>query len=132
MIRREIAQGERVDVNVNGTEFFPDAFARLIELRDALNGDDRATIRNATGTLKASMDEGLTIRSEIGARVLRVEAAGSRHEDEHVLVESMRSNLQDVDLAEAIVRLQTQETTYEAALATTARATQMSLLDFLR
>jgi flagellar hook-associated protein 3 FlgL len=132
LIAREIAQGERVDANINGTQFFPAAFARLIQLRDALNADDRTTVRNATGTLKASMDEGLTIRSDIGARVLRVESAGQRHEDEHVLVESMRSGIEDADLAEAIVRLEAQETTYQAALASTARVSQISLLDFLR
>ncbi len=132
IIEREIAQGERVDVNVNGTQFFPAAFQRLIQLRDALNADDRTTIRNSTGALKASMDEELTIRSQIGARVLRVESAGQRHEDEHVLVESMRSSLEDVDLSEALVRLQTQETTYQAALASAARTSQISLLDFLR
>lgn len=132
VIEREIAQGERVAVNINGTQFFPAAFQRLIQLRDALNADDRTTIKNATGTLKASMDDELTLRSQIGARVLRVEAAGQRHEDEYVLVETMRSSLEDVDLSEAIVRLQTQETTYQAALASAARTSQISLLDFLR
>ena len=132
IIEREIAQGERVEVNINGTQFFPAAFQRLIQLRDALNADDRNTVRNSTATLKASMDEELTIRSEIGSRVLRIEAAGQRHEDEHVLVESMRSSLEDIDLSEAIVRLQTQETTYQAALASAARTSQTSLLDFLR
>lgn len=132
LIEREIAQGERIRVNITGTQFFPDVFTRLIQFRNALNADDRVTIRNATGTLKASMDEGLTIRSDLGSRVLRTEAAGQRHEDEHVLVESMRSSLEDIDLSEAIVRLQTQETTYQAALASTGRTMQISLLDFLR
>ena len=131
-IEREIAQGERITVNVTGTQFFPNVFARLIQFRDALNANDATTIRNTTGTIKASIDEGLTIRSDIGARVLRVEAAGQRHEDEHVLVESMRSSLEDIDLAEAIVRLQAQETTYQAALSSTGRTMQLSLLDFLR
>lgn len=132
LIEREIAQGERIDVNFTGTQYFPAVFTRLIQFRDALNTDDRVTIRNTTGTLKASMDEGLTMRADLGARVLRVEAAGQRHEDEHVLTESIRSNLEDIDLSEAIVRLQAQETTYQAALSSTGRTMQLSLLDFLR
>lgn len=132
VIEREIAQGERVQANVTGTVLLPAAFARLIAFRDALNTNDLPTIRLATGELKASMDEGLSVRSEIGARVRRVESAGIRHEDERVLVETMRSNLQDVDLSKAIVELETHETAYQAALAATGRTLQISLIDFLR
>lgn len=132
LIEREIAQGERVTANLTGDQFFPQLFSRLIAFRDALNANDAPTIRSSTGDLKTSIDEGLTLRADIGARVRRVEAAGQRHEDEHVLVESMRSSLEDIDLAEAIVKLQQQETTYQAALSSAGRTLQLSLLDFLR
>jgi flagellar hook-associated protein 3 FlgL len=132
VIRREIAQGEFVQVNVDGPGLFSTALARLIAFRDALNGNNAAAIRNATGNLKASMDDGLSTRSEIGARMRRVESAGVRHEDERVLVETMRTNLQDVDLSRAVVELQTHETAYQAALAAIGRTMQINLVDFLR
>ena len=132
VIEREIAQGERVQVNVPGTGFIPTAIANLIAFRDALNTNDLPNVRLATGTLKSSMDDGLSLRSQIGARTSRVEAAGQRHEDTHVLVETMRSSLQDVDLSKAIVELETHETAYQAALAATGRTLQISLIDFLR
>ncbi len=132
LIEREIAQGERVTANITGDQFFPQLFSRLIAFREALTTNDAATIRSSTGALKTSIDEGLTLRADIGARVRRVEAAGQRHEDEHVLVESMRSSLEDADLADAIVKLQQQQTTYEAALSSASSTMQLSLLDFLR
>ncbi|MFN8638333.1 MAG: flagellar hook-associated protein FlgL [Dehalococcoidia bacterium] len=132
LIEREIAQGERVTANITGDQFFPQLFSRLIAFRDALTANDTTTIRSSTGDLKTSIDEGLTLRADLGARVRRVEAAGQRHEDEHVLVESMRSSLEDVDLADAIVKLQQQQTTYQAALSSAGRTLQLSLLDFLR
>jgi flagellar hook-associated protein 3 FlgL len=132
VINREIAQGERVQANVNGTVLFPAVFINLIAFRDALNTNNLPAVRTSTGTLKASMDEGLAIRSEIGARTRRVESAGTRHEDERLLVETMRSNLQDVDLSKAIVELETHETAYQAALAATGRTLDISLIDFLR
>jgi flagellar hook-associated protein 3 FlgL len=132
VIEREIAQGERVQVNVTGVGFIPNALANLITFRDALNTNNLPVVRAATGTLKTSMDDGLSVRSQIGARVTRVESAGQRHEDEWALVETMRSNLQDVDLSKAIVELETHETAYQAALAATGRTLQISLIDFLR
>ncbi len=42
------------------------------------------------------------------------------------------SNLEDVDLAEVMMQLQTQQIAYQAALQAVAKALQPSLADFLR
>jgi flagellar hook-associated protein 3 FlgL len=44
----------------------------------------------------------------------------------------MRSDVQDIDLAEAITQLTKEQNTYEATLGAAARIVQPSLLDFLR
>jgi len=97
-----------------------------------VNTNNLPVVRNSTATFTASMDEDLSIRSEIGANTRRVESTGQRHEDEHLQIETMRSNLQDVDLSKAVVELQTHETAYQAALSATGRAMQFNLIDFLR
>jgi flagellar hook-associated protein 3 FlgL len=42
------------------------------------------------------------------------------------------SNVEDADMAEAMMELQMQQVAYQSALAATARAIQPSLVDFLR
>ena len=42
------------------------------------------------------------------------------------------ATLEDVDIAEAVMELELQQTAYEAALAAFARSAQTSLVDFLR
>lgn len=41
-------------------------------------------------------------------------------------------DVEDIDLAETIVELKTQEVVYQGALATTARVVQTTLREFLR
>jgi flagellar hook-associated protein 3 FlgL len=52
---------------------------------------------------------------------------------DHLLsVTSQLSDIEDVDLPKAIMELQIQQTSYQAALAATAKVIQPSLIDFLR
>lgn len=59
----------------------------------------------------------------------RAEAAAANRT---VSLETQRSSVEDVDLAKVILDLQTQQTTYQASLAITAKVLQPSLMDFLR
>jgi flagellar hook-associated protein 3 FlgL len=47
-------------------------------------------------------------------------------------LEAQRAGAEDVDLAQVILDLKTQEVTYQSALAVTARVLQPTLMDFLR
>jgi flagellar hook-associated protein 3 FlgL len=49
-----------------------------------------------------------------------------------VSLETQRSSVEDVDLSKVILDLQTQQTTYQASLAITAKVLQPSLMDFLK
>ena len=49
-----------------------------------------------------------------------------------VQLTSQLSDLQDIDLAETVVQVTSANTAYQAALATTAKVGQISLMDFLR
>jgi flagellar hook-associated protein 3 FlgL len=53
-------------------------------------------------------------------------------EDHLLSVSSQLSDIEDVDLPKAIMDLQIQQTSYQAALAATAKVIQPSLIDFLR
>ncbi|MED4754660.1 flagellar hook-associated protein FlgL [Brevibacillus choshinensis] len=74
----------------------------------------------------------LTERAALGARVNRIELVQERLADSEVNITALKSKNEDVDEAEAITQLKTQENVHRAALSAGARIIQPSLLDFLR
>ncbi len=68
----------------------------------------------------------------LGTAARRAESARGTAEGLELRFDTLRSNLEDVDLAEAILTFQRSEQAYEATLRATAKAQSVSLLDFLR
>jgi flagellar hook-associated protein 3 FlgL len=130
---REIDVGTTIQINVPGSSFLPAVFAALITLRDDLAaGNTLAISSNDIGTLDAALDDVLVVRSEVGARMNRVEATIDRQHQVQVRLQELLSKVQDTDFAAAITEFSAQETVYRAALESGSRALQPSLLDYLR
>ena len=71
--------------------------------------------------------------SDVGTRFNRLEkAAAQAASDAELSLTTSLSEVENTDLPKAMVELQMQEVAYQAALASTARVMQPSLLDFLR
>lgn len=77
-------------------------------------------------------DNNLALISDIGGRSSRLELLENRTEDELLNLETMRSNIEDVDMAEAIMNLSFASYVYEASLQIGAQILQPSLVDYLR
>ncbi|NHW60360.1 flagellar hook-associated protein FlgL, partial [Escherichia coli] len=71
-------------------------------------------------------------RSDLGARSNRVDLVGSRLTSQYQVLKNAKSDNEDVESEKAILDLLQQETVNRAALATTAKVIQPSLVDFLR
>lgn len=106
-------------------------FTALIRLRDALRADRADVVRHAGLLLDQSQRQVQESRAEVGGSVARFELTQGRLEDERDQVQELRSGVEDIDLAEVATRLQSQQTTLQAALAVTARLLQTTLLNFL-
>jgi flagellar hook-associated protein 3 FlgL len=130
-IDREIAKGTRIAVNLTGNRVQA-LYAVLIKFRDDLLADDGAALNVDVGTLETQLDSLLELRSEVGAKMRRVETAQTQLEENKVQVRTLMAQIEQADLAEAIVELQMQETAYQAALGAAGRTLGMSLLQFLR
>ncbi|GKW46561.1 flagellar hook-associated protein FlgL [Planococcus sp. NCCP-2050] len=74
----------------------------------------------------------LSVQSEVGARANRVEAFENRLLDNNLQLQKMLSSIEDVDYAEAMIRLKSEESVYQASLASSAKIIQPTLMDFLR
>jgi flagellar hook-associated protein 3 FlgL len=55
-----------------------------------------------------------------------------RNNDEQITLKGELSKVEDIDMAAAIMELQTQEVAYQATLGALSRVLQPSLVDFLR
>jgi flagellin-like hook-associated protein FlgL len=109
-----------------------DTFNTLSLLQEALQKNDRP----ALSALVTSLDEGVrgvtALRTEVGTRTNTVSAAEETQADFTLHLTSLLSETEDSDVAEVFTRLSQLNVGLQAALATSARILQSTLLDFLR
>ncbi|MCG3122966.1 MAG: hypothetical protein GIKADHBN_01372 [Phycisphaerales bacterium] len=120
-----LAGQDRATVRVDGL------FSDLIDLRDALNSNDTNGIALAGEKLEATLTRLAEKRGAVGGLARRVDGALQEEEDRTALDEQIRSQLRDVDFAEAASQFTLLQTQLQAGLQATAAATSRSLLDFL-
>lgn len=115
-----------------------DAFTTLITLRDLLHNEGGlpdATVRDRIAQMLAEVDGAhdavLDGVRELGFRSSSMEVLQNRVEGLRVSRTESLSNVQDTDMAEAILELQRQDLSYQAALQVGARVIQTSLQSFL-
>jgi flagellar hook-associated protein 3 FlgL len=132
-ISHDVGQGAQVRVDVPGDQTLLPVMNALIQIRNALNaGNTDAATTTGMSALDSAMDGVLQTRGGIGARVNRLEELGTRMGDERTNLKTLQSSLEDVDMADTIVRLNVARNVYEASLGAAAKAIQPTLVDFLR
>ncbi|MEM9609618.1 MAG: flagellin [Actinomycetota bacterium] len=133
---RRVADGENVQVNVTGDEIFGfnagrDVFTVMDDLEADLRAGDQAAVTGRIGELDDRLDGVLSGLAELGAAGSRLEAAAQRNEEQRGVLNTRLAEVEDVDLTEAVMELQTQEVALQATLGALGRALQPSLVDFL-
>ena len=109
------------------------AFDMLITLRDQLVAGDTIDIGGrALGGITTALNNLNRRLGEIGSFDEHLQIAYQRNENTIPEITQRYSNNVDVDMTEAITRLQLLEFTHQAALGAAARVIQPTLLDFLR
>ncbi|MCA9310833.1 MAG: hypothetical protein KDA21_06485, partial [Phycisphaerales bacterium] len=106
-------------------------FSDLIELRDALAGNDESGITFAGGRLEEAVDLLASARAAAGSRSSRLEAASRRLEDSVLLDETVRSRVRDVDYVSAASQFSLLQVQLQAGLQSAAQIQSLTLLDFL-
>jgi flagellin-like hook-associated protein FlgL len=133
---RNLAQTGAEDVKFTGTF---DAFTTLIALRDVMRNEGGLpdqTVRDRVAQMLTEVDgahdavlDGLR---ELGFRSSSMDVIGNRVEGLRVARTESLSLLQDTDIAKAILDLQRQDISYQAALQVSSRVIQTTLQSFLR
>lgn len=134
-VTRQVGPEASVRVDADGAAVFgtgaASAFAALDELA--------ASIRSGA----TDMGPGITaIDTHLSAMLGQVAAVGARQNQVdnaqdvlaqlNVTLAEQRSSIEDIDLAEVILQVQSQEVAYKSALGAAAKVLQPSLMDFLR
>jgi flagellar hook-associated protein 3 FlgL len=131
------AVGDTFVVSPAGHESIFDTLDQFITTLET--GEDnppgRANINTGINSALAQIDQGLTrvinMRAEVGARMSTVQSAQDSHDALQVEISGSLSDLQDLDYAEAIGRMNQQLTGLQAAQAAYTRISQLSLFDYL-
>lgn len=133
-----IDESRKMPVNFSGDKVFKgvgggvDILSELSALKTALENDDVAAISSAIATFDAAREQINEIRAEVGINLgeLDLKSEDMKNFKNNVLVRI--SEIEDVDLAQAIMEMTHMQNTYEASLNASARFMQTSLMDFLR
>ncbi len=93
---------------------------------------EKTSTKLAQSTLETTTQQVRTQLGQIGARARRVETMQGQNQADAVTMNKNLSNIEDVDLTQVMMQLQTQQVAYPAAVGATASAPQPSLAGFLR
>ena len=137
VVNRRVAEQEFVAINVTADDVFgfnsgTDIFTVLDSLETALNAADTTGANAGLAELDGALDNVLTGLAKLGAAANHLESAETRRNVDVVTITSQLSQIEDVDLAEAVMQLQLQEVGYQAALQAYQSQFQPSLASFLR
>lgn len=136
-VRRRVGPSDVVRVNLTGDELFgfsagEDLFTTLDDLSAQVLAKDSTGVETSIGEMDQAMHRILGGLAELGAATNRLEAAQQRGDSEVLSLQQRLSEVESVDVAEAITQLQMEQVAYEATLGALARSLQPSLVDFLR
>ncbi|MER1998196.1 MAG: flagellar hook-associated protein FlgL [Lysinibacillus sp.] len=139
----EVFDGITLTVNTSGA---PEMFSKidnfLGEVSTALG--DTSVDGSIIGGLLGSIADGsdttladmqarvLDVRADVGARMNRVELMKNRLDIQEINTTKQKSLNEDVDYAETITKMTTQESIHQAALSVGAKIIQQTLVDFIR
>jgi flagellar hook-associated protein 3 FlgL len=135
---RTVGPNAKVRIESTGPEAFgvdgsdTQLFSVLTAISKSIRDGDRTALDQNLGNLDTAHDLVKSTLSDVGARYNRVTQMKQSAEDHLLSVSSQLSDIEDVDLPKAMMELQIQQTSYQAALAATAKVIQPSLIDFLR
>jgi flagellar hook-associated protein 3 FlgL len=91
-----------------------------------------STLERSLQQVDQASDHLLGVRGQVGARLSSLDTADSAREDVNIDIASALSDLQDLDYAEALARMNQQVVGLQAAQLSYSQISQLSLFNYLR
>ncbi len=130
-IMREVCPGETMQINFPGDQVFGSVYTALRNFADALRNDPDAVVACRT-EIEDAADHVAMLTATVGTRVRNLGERQERLKDVDTSIREQLSKVEDIDLAEAIMNLTSQETSYQALLQVAAGLSQPTLFEHLR
>jgi flagellar hook-associated protein 3 FlgL len=134
-VQRTVGPGKNVNLNFHADDAFGAFLTTLVNARDALLSNNMNGVNGLRDSLTALqsnlnlLDQNRTLN---GARMRQVEVAQDYLEKTKIETKSLISKNEDINLAEGISLLKSQETTYQVVLEVSQRAVStMNLFDYM-
>lgn len=120
--------------NHDGEEVFlgSGVFTALDNLSTALNSGDSDAVAGAIVGIDDAFAEVQEILAEVGARSNRLSVAGSNVEALDLNLQTLRSDLEDAEMEEAVTELVGRQMAYQSALLAASKIMSTTLNDYLR
>lgn len=133
-VQRRIGPDQTVQVDADGAKVFGTGAASVFGVLDRVSADLRAGNDPSKDlpALDTAMSALVGGRADVGTRLAQLERAGTENITAQTALEAQRSGIEDQDTGKAIMDLQLQQTSYQAALAVSAKTLQPTLMDFLK
>lgn len=136
---RDVAPNTTIPVNLTGPQIFGvaggpvgDVFEVLDRMATAITAGDVSALATEHLNLDAATRTMGAATVEIGTRAARLSDIKDRAEGDQLLLETQLSQVEDVDIVDALIRVKAQESSYQATLQVAAQILPPSLLDYLR
>ena len=120
-----LVSADRAKVRVNNL------FTHLLDLSNALRNDDTLGIQIASQNMEDSLEDLIQSQALVGGYAKRIDTEVLRQEDKSILDFAMRSQLRDLDYAQASSRFSQLQLQMQATMSVISQTQTRTLLDFL-
>jgi flagellar hook-associated protein 3 FlgL len=133
----KIGSESNIAVGKVGSEVFGESwdenniFRTLTDLKGYLETNNVAGIQDVMGRLDTHMTKINAEISEIGGKSIRMEVKENIIADLKLTYTDRKSQLEDADVSEAIIDLNSKQLAYNAALTSASKVMELSLVDFM-
>ncbi len=131
LLRVETDRNQFVAANLPGDQIFGALLNDLDTARANILSPGGATADDVQA-LSDGLDRVVGARGTIGGRMNQIENSRAHLDAAEQELRTRLSNTEDADIAQTFVELQAAQNAYQASLASTARAFESSLMDYLR
>jgi len=128
----KISKNSTIEIGSDGDAVFGTLFNTLIDLKDDLQNNNVDGIQDAMDNLDGNFDGIRTKISDIGSKMNRMEIKNKIYQDLNLTNTKRLSNIEDADIAEAVMNVKAAELTYQAALASSSKVMTLSLVNYLK
>jgi flagellar hook-associated protein 3 FlgL len=133
-VTRRVGDGQTVRVDVDGTSVYGSGATSLFAQLDGMISDLRAgtPISYGIAELDSAQQAIGSAQAAVGSAQNALQTAGSAQATAATALTARRTDVEDVDTAQAIIDLTNRNNVYQAALLAVSNSMQTNLTDFLR